>query len=73
MGGPESDYSVCPRPFLRPGQKLKKDKTGTGRDGDGTGTGQGRDKDGTGTGRGARQYEKLAALCIHWLSCKVTY
>ena len=50
MGGPESDYSVCPRPFLRPGQKLKKDKTGTGQDG--TGMGQGRDRDGTRTGQG---------------------
>ena len=34
MGGPESDYSVCPRPFLRPGQD--RDRTGTG-------MGQGRD------------------------------
>ena len=31
VGGPESDYSVCPRPFLRPGQDLDKDRDGTGR------------------------------------------
>ena len=55
MGGPESDYSVCPRPFLRPGQDLDREGTGMGqgRDWDGTGTGQGRDRDGS--GRGARQ------------------
>ena len=53
MGGSESDYSVCPRPFLRPAQDLDKDETGTGqgwdREGtgwDGTGTGQGRDETG---------------------------
>ena len=50
MGGPESEYSVCPRPLLRPEQD--RDGMGQGWDRDGTGTGQDRD----GTGRGARQF-----------------
>ena len=49
----ESDYSVCPRPFLRPVQDWVWDRDGTGMgqgwDRDGTGMGQGRDRDGTGT------------------------
>ena len=53
-GGLESDYSVCPRPFLRPVQDWEWDRDGTGmgqgRHRDGTETGQGRDWDG-GTGR----------------------
>ena len=47
----KSDYSVCPRPFLRPAQDWVWDRDGTGteRGRDRDGMGQGWDRDGTGT------------------------
>ena len=49
----KSDYSVCPRPLLRPESFLEA-WTGKGQDRDGTGMGMGQDRDGR--GRGAQQY-----------------